>query len=299
MSLKDLARKLTPQPILNWNRKRKKNNINKALSQQKEKGEILTKSDLLTDLIRIGIKPGDTVLVHSALSRIGFLKDGPKTFVEALLEAVGPEGNILMPTSPNSAFQLNYIQNTPYFDVLNSPSRTGAITEYFRTLPEAKRSLHPTEPVSAVGPRANYFIQDHFNQLTPYNQNSPFYKVADQKGKILYVGVTLDNAGTSLHTLEDAISDFKFPVYHQQIFDFEVIDGFGKRHKVKTKVHNPVFSKKRKCDELIPMFKEKGGAKSVKIGQAETLLFDAKKMFDIMLEQYHENGITMYTPKGS
>lgn len=299
MSLKDFVRNITPLFLLNLNRKRKKNNRNQSLKHQKNSGQSLTVNQLAENLRSIGINKGDTLLVHSSLSKIGHLENGPQTFIDAILEVIGETGNLLMPTSPNNVYQLNYIQNTPYFDVLNSPSKTGAITECFRTMPGAVRSLHPTEPVSAFGPLAEYFTKDHFNQLTPYNRSSPFFKVGEKKGKILYVGVTLSMAGTSLHTLEDAVDDFKFPVYYPTTFDFDVIDSEGVKHKVKTKVHNPEWSKQRKCDDLIPMFKAEGVLEEVKIGQAETLLVDANAFFNSMVKNYTDKGITMYTPKGS
>ena len=270
MSLKDFIRGVTPDFLLKLNRNRKKKNRNQTLESQNKSGNALTVEQLVEDLKAIGIQKGDTLLVHSSLSRLGYLKDGPKTFIEALLEAVGENGNLLMPTSPNNVYQLNYIQNTPFFDVLNSPSKTGAITECFRKMEGVKRSLHPTEPVSAIGPLADYFTKDHFNQLTPYNENSPFCKIREKQGKILYVGVTLAMAGTSLHTLEDAIEDFKFPVYYPNIFDFKVIDDKGVSHNVKTKVHDPEWSKQRKCDDLIPRFEKMGVLEKVKIGQAKT-----------------------------
>ena len=298
MSLKDVVRSLTPDFLLNLNRQRKKKNVNQSLDQQKSKGNVITESELVDNLLAIGVVKGDTLLVHSSLSKMGYLKDGPKTFVDALFTVVGETGNILMPTSPNAVFQLNYIQNTPFFDVINSPSKLGAITEYFRTLTNSVRSLNATEPVSAIGPLADYFTKDHFNQLTPYNAHSPFYKVGEQNGKILYIGVTLDNAGTSLHTLEDEIKDFKYPVYYPTIFDFMVIDKEGQYHKVKTKVHNPEWSKKRKCDGLIPGFESAGVLKKVKIGKADTLLVDANGFFKTMVNQYKAKGVTMYTPNG-
>lgn len=298
MSLKDVVRSITPSFLLNWNRKRKKNNRNAELASKHSAGKSITTEDLIKNLQDIGIKAGDSVLVHSSLSRIGHLIDGPKTFVDALIETVGEEGTVLMPTSPNNVFQLNYIRNTPFFDVLNSPSKTGAITEYFRKLPNAKRSLHPTEPVSAVGKLAEYYTKDHFNQPTPYNKNSPFYRVSEQKGKILYVGVTLSMAGTNLHTLEDAV-DFKFPVYYKDEFEIDVIDEKGEKHKVKTKVHNPEYSKKRKCDDLIPLFEANGALSKCKVGEAATLAVDADKFLSVMIAEYKENGVTMYTPKGS
>ena len=160
MTFKDFIRKLVPTVFLNLNRDRKKKNRNQVLLDQKSRGGSITKEDLIENLKDIGIVNGDTLLVHSALSRIGHLKNGPSTLIDALLEVIGEEGNLLMPTSPNNVYQLNYIQNTPYFDVLNSPSKTGAVTESFRTRKGVVRSLHPTEPVSAFGPKAQYFIKD-------------------------------------------------------------------------------------------------------------------------------------------
>jgi aminoglycoside 3-N-acetyltransferase len=298
MSLKDFVRKCTPTFLLNWNRKRKKEFRNSELEKQKKHGASISKENLISNLEAIGVRKGDVLLVHSSLSRIGFLENGATTFIEALLDVIGEDGTLLMPTSPNNVYQLNYIRNTPFFDVLNSPSKTGKITEVFRTWPGSIRSLHPTEPVSAFGKNAEYFVKDHFNQLTPYNSNSPFYRVSEQKGKILYVGVTLSMAGTNLHTLEDAV-DFKFPVYHEETFDFDLIDESGERKKVSTKVHDPEWSKKRKCDDLIPLFEAKGVLQKVQIGEADTLLVDAKGFLETMIEAYQSSGVTMYTPKGS
>ena len=298
MAVVDIIRKLTPNFLLEWNRGRKKQLVNNNLEEARKNGDIIDCNDIYNSLLKMGIKEGDSVLVHSSLSKIGYLKEGPKTFVDALKKAVGENGNILMPTSPNAVYQLNYIRETPFFDVVNSPSKTGAITEYFRKLPEAKRSLHPTEPVSAIGPLATYFTEDHLNQLTPYNQNSPFYKLGLKKGKILYVGVTLDNAGTSLHTLEDAV-DFKFQVYYNEIFEIDVIDYSGNKIRVKTKVHDPEQSKKRKCDGLIPLFEKYGVLTKQTLGKADVLLVEAEGFFNTMIQEYETNGVTMYTPQGS
>ena len=139
--------------------------------------------------------------------------------------------------------------------------------------------------------------EGHFNQLTAYNANSPFYRLCELKGKILYVGVTLDNAGTSLHVLEDAVY-FPYPVYHSEIFDLMLKDAMGELHEVKTMVHSPIYSKKRKCDDLIPLFIEKNACKRVRLGEAACLLFDADLMLKTMKEAFILDGVTMYTPNG-
>lgn len=297
--MKNILRKLTPAFLLNIYRNSKKRNKNAELQKQKKEGKVYTKNDLIRQFEKIGIEKGDTLLVHSSLSKIGYVENGARDVVEALVEVIGETGHLLMPNSPNASFQLDYIQNLDFFDVANAPSKLGAISEYFRLLPDAQRSAHPTEPVSCIGPDTEYFVGHHFGNLTPYNENSPFYRVSERNGKILYLGVTLDNAGTNLHTLEDAIEDFKFPVYYPKEFEIKVLFNNRTLRTMKTLVHNPEQSKKRKCDGLIPLFEEKGVLKKVKIGKANSLLVDAKGMFDLMIEEYKKNGVTMYTPKGS
>jgi len=297
MDLRSLIRSLTPSFLLEFWRKQKKKQTRSLLEEQRLAGADLTFYKIVQTLTAIGIEQGDTVLVHASLSKMGFVEGGPKKIVDALIQVVGETGNILMPTSPNGLLQLDYIRKLKVFDVLQSPSKLGALTEYFRTLPGVKRSAHPTEPVCALGPDAAYLTEGHFGELTPYTSKSPFYRVAEKGGKILYLGVTLANAGTSLHLLEDAVN-FKYPVYYDEVFEVKIIREDGTNRLVKTKVHNPEYSKKRRCDELIPRFLDKNVCKEFQFGKAHSYIFDARKMLEQMIIDYEQAGITMYTPKG-
>ncbi len=295
-AVRDTIRSLTPAFLLRLFRSHKKKQVRKQLEQKKQSGKAITCEQLINDLKTMGIAPGDTVLVHSSMSKIGYLEAGPKTVVDALMQAIGG-GNLLMPSSPNASLQKEYIETLEAFDLLNSPSRLGAITEYFRTMEGVQRSFHPTEPVCAMGPDAEYLVGSHFGELTPYTQRSPFYRVSEKEGKILYIGVTLDNAGTNLHTMEDAVA-FKYPVYADKVYEVQMIDANGETKQMKTRVHNPDFSRRRKCDQLLPMFEQQGAMKTATFGEAKCLVFDAKKMFEVMVAQYQQHGITMYTPNG-
>ncbi len=297
--MRNIIRQLIPSFLLEKYRQYKKAKKNQFLQKQKESGIKITKNDLIHQFKSIGIQEGDTLLVHASLSKIGFIENGAKDVVEALIDVIGSEGNILMPNSPNASFQLDYIKELEQFDVLNDKSKLGSISEYFRLLPTSKRSAHPTEPVSCVGPDKEYFVGDHFGNNTPYNKNSPYYRISEKGGKILYLGVTFDNAGTNLHTLEDAIENFKYPVYYSEEFTVKVKFEDGSINTMTTKVHNPEQSKKRKCDGLIPLFESKGVLKKVKVGNADSLLVDAKLLLSTMIEEYENNGVTMYTPTGN
>lgn len=292
-------RRLVPAWLLERYRLWKKEQVRKSLQQQAGAGLGWTAEQLETDLRRTGLQSGDAVLVHSSLSKIGYIEGGPQTLIDALKKVVGDAGHILMPNSPNAGYQLEYIQNLEVFDVLESPSKLGVITEVFRKQPGAIRSVSATEPVSCWGPNARWFTEGHFGEQTPYTAKSPFARLAEVGGKILYIGVTLDNAGTSLHLLEDAVPGFKFPVYIPELFSVRVKTADGTVHVVSTKVHNPEQSAKRKCDALLPLFEAQGVCFQTTIGNAPTWVFDAQKMLEVMITEYQAKGVTMYTPKGS
>jgi len=297
MNLRKSIRALLPSFFLKKFREFKRRKFNRNLSDALSTGNSIPLSTLAKQLEEMGIVKGDSLLVHASLRSMGFIEEGANTVLEALLKAVGESGNLLMPSSPVVSLQLDYVKSKPVFDSKATPSAMGAISENFRKLVGVKRSLHPTEPVCAFGSQADYLTEGHYNQITPYNANSPFYRLCELKGKILYVGVTLANAGTSLHVLEDAV-DFPYPVYHSEIFNLMLKDEMGELHQVKTKVHSPIYSKKRRCDELIPLFIEKKACKRVRLGKAACLLFDADLMLSTMKEAFAIDGVTMYTPNG-
>lgn len=276
--------------------KRKKRQA--ELLNQQLSGQGFTKDELKKSLLNAGIQPGNHLMVHSSLSKMGYIEGGPETVVDALKETVGSSGIILMPTSPIARLQLDYVSDNPLFDVLNTPSAMGKISEVFRASDGVVRSYHPTEPVAAWGAKAYEYIKDHNVKNTPYHWDSPYGKLIQHGGKILYIGVTLDNAGTHLHTLEDAL-DVGVPVYYSKEFKLTVCDYEGNEMIVTTKVHNPEYSKKRRCDELLPMFLQEGVYREVYIGKAKTLVFDAKKMFDVMVSAFTDRGVTMYNPEGT
>lgn len=288
--------KNSPEWSLEIAKRIKKSLRNKALLQQKKNGGF-SKADLIADFKKIGIVKGDALLVHSSLSKIGFVQDGPATVIQALLETIGTTGTLLMPSFPAKGRNKDYLQQHPLFDVMNTPSAMGIITEEFRKMPGVKRSLHPTDPVCAFGPLAEYLTSTHIGRLTPYDEESPFRKLAAKNGKILMLGTTLNGAGTSLHTLEDAV-DFSHPVYDDQIFEVQIKDELGQTHLIQTKVHNPVCSAKRNCDALVPIFEKEKVLTKGKVAEANTLLLDAHKMFDVMVKYYNDYGVTMYTPYG-
>lgn len=298
MSVRDTLRNMVPTALLEWNRKRKKQQQRKKLEEKRAAGAVWTKDKLIVSLKAAGVDPNKDLLVHSAMSKIGYVEGGPATVVAALQEVLAPSSTLLMPTSPVVTLQAKH--DLSLFEVANTPSKMGAITEYFRANVATHRSAHPLEPVAAIGPKAKEYTALHHTDPTSYGKNSPWRKHMEQGGQILYIGTTLINSGTSLHAVEDAIGheQFKFPIYLEKRRTFGVDLG-GRKLSITSTVHNPQWSNKRECDGLIPLLERKGALQRVVIGEAPALLVDAAKMKSILLEEYAERGVTMYTPQGS
>lgn len=49
-------------------------------------------------LREVGLEKGDAVMVHTSLKRMGYVCGGAQTVIEALMEVVGENGTIMMPT---------------------------------------------------------------------------------------------------------------------------------------------------------------------------------------------------------
>lgn len=296
--MRNLLRKILPQVLIDFYKQRKKKWKLKERETLLKNKQIVTKEEIIQQLKKVGLQSGDTVMVHSSLSKMGYVEQAANSVIDAFKEVIGDEGTLMMPAFPAIGYNYDYLNIHPVFDVKETPSKMGVITETFRKQENVLRSLHPTDSVCAFGKQALYLTMDHFGQLTPYNTQSPFFRLCELKGKIVLIGVDF-NSLTNLHTLEDAVENFKFPVYHEQMFDCTLIDNGGNKLTMKTKVHNPEYSKKRQCNALIPYFKEAGILKHFKIGLADCMMIDAFAMHEWMVKNYLEKGITMYTPKGN
>src|SRR5690242_10678772 len=123
----------------------------------------VTVDNIVHDIRAMGVKPGQLLLVHSSLKSIGHVVGGAEAVARALVEAISPGGTVFVPT-------FNFGQHP--WDPKTTPSIVGAVTEAFRRLPGAQRSLQCTHPVSAIGPRAVEILTGH-EKTHPFAVDSP------------------------------------------------------------------------------------------------------------------------------
>lgn len=181
---------------------------------------IVLKKDILRALAEAGVCKGQTIMVHTSLSRLGFVCGGAQIVIESLLESVGGEGTILMPTQswknldpasgvhweePEEWWQL-IRDNWPAYDKDITPTNTmGAVAEMFRRWPGTMRSNHPARSVAAWGKYADYLTKDH-DLSNIFGDGSPIGRLYELDGYVLLLGVGYDK-NTSLH-LADVRADY-------------------------------------------------------------------------------------------
>ncbi len=153
--------------------------------------------------------------MHASLSALGWVCGGAVAVVHALLDTVGHQGTLVMPTHTAGNTDPGHWENPPVprdwwdtirqempaFDPRLSPSfGMGAIAECFRQWPGAIRSTHPIGSFAALGPLARALTADH--GLEPmFGRESPIGRLYDSDGKVMLLGVGHDS-NTSLHLAE-------------------------------------------------------------------------------------------------
>ena len=158
----------------------------------------VTLDDLIEGLRRVGIHEGDTIFCHSSLSKFGYVEGGAETVVEALLRAAGPVGTVASAAGQPSAD----LGPNPVFDVLNTPSRRGIISEAIRRRATG-RSHHLVDSISALGPAAEYLTSTH--SVTNCGAESPYQKLMTSDAQILLLGVS-HNSNTTFEAIEEEMA---------------------------------------------------------------------------------------------
>lgn len=171
-----------------------------------------TRASLRDDLERLGVRPGDTVMAHAALGSVGPMLNGPDAVIGALMDAVGSDGTVLAYTDwdarydellgPDGRVPEEWRPHVPPYDARTSRAArgNGALSEFLRTWPGARRSGNPGASVAALGARAEELTADHPLDYG-YGEGSPLARLVAVQGKVLLLGAPLDSI-TLLHHAE-------------------------------------------------------------------------------------------------
>lgn len=233
-------------------------------------------AQIARDTRELGICPGDTVLVHSSLKSLG-KGVTPEDVIRGLGMAVGESGTLMFPAL--SYFSCN--REHPHFDYHRSPSNVGAIPEYFRTeVDGVVRSMNPTHSCCALGRYAEELTKDHWQDHTPCGANSPYRRLYELSGKILFIGCGT-RCNTSMHAVEELVRP---PYLFSDMVHYTTEDRYGNEGTAACLAHD-FHGVEQRYDRLLPLLPA-GAAAQGKIGPADAVWMDARAVWDTAVQWY-------------
>ena len=296
--MKKLLRRL-PRPLLDRVRGARKRYRSARYRARERIAPVSVDRDQIAQVLRdAGLKPGDSALVQSKMSAFGTIEGGPQTVIDAFDQVLGGEGLIVMPAFPLDRPALEYLRQDPVFDLHNTPSRMGAISEVFRTSAGTVRSLHPTHSISARGSGAEELVAGHERAETPFGAGTPFARLIERGAHQVWFG-----SGVAALTIYHAFECTREPPYPIEVFwpqriRSRCIDADGNDVVVETLVHDPRVVAGRvdndpRVEERVRERLIAGGLRSLRLGRGEVLVQSMQEMveqFELMLGE----GMTIY-----
>lgn len=252
--------------------------------------DYLTRASLRDDLSRIGLRAGDCVMLHAAMSKVGPLLNGPDALSNAILDVVGPDGTLLVYTSWDSVHEdlldddghvlPEWRDHVPPFDPQTSRAvrMNGIIAEFVRTMPCARRSANPGASVAAVGRLAEWITAGHPLDYG-YGEGSPLARLVETGGRVLMVGAPWDTMTLLHHADHHAVIPDKKTIRFEVPFagpagtEWRFVEEYETGDPVHEDLPDNYF------ERIVTAFVEGGGGSQGMVGAAPSLLVDAGPIF--------------------
>ncbi len=241
---------------------------------------MVVENRIVTDLLRLGVRPGGVLLVHASLKSLGRVKGGAESVIQALLQAIGPNGTLLLPALSYATVDAKQ----PCFDLLHTPVCVGALPEYFRQLPGVIRSIHPTHSVCAYGKLARELTEKHHFDTTPCGRYSPFRLLPDYRGQILMLGCGFA-PNTSIHAIEE-VANVPYLLQKEAIL-YQIIQADGRKSQMRVRRHNFSGHYRQRYDRLAALLPA-DALSNGKVLEATAHLLEAPLMWETALRQLAE-----------
>jgi len=249
--------------------------------------------DLVRALRAVGIRSGDTVMVHAGFESHHGFRGSIESANNAFLDAVGPRGNLLMISMPYRSSSVEYLRKLKCFDVRRTPSAMGLMSEFFRRRDDVLRSAHPTHPILACGPQAEWLLEGHEQCIYPCGPGTPFDKLVQIGGKVAFFNVPF-TVFTFFHFLEDRVSaNLDFPIYMDTRFEAQVIDRTGQPLTVRTFAFRREAIERRRPQMLEKWLRDRGLIRRVRVGASVLMLVDLREVVSVV-DEMAQRGMYFY-----
>jgi aminoglycoside 3-N-acetyltransferase len=256
---------------------------------------MLSREDLANGFRELGVRAGETIMVHASVRAIGELAGGPDQIHLALKDALTAGGTLMMyagcPSYTDEVGRGNLtaeqerevLEKFPAFVAATARSArdNGALVEFFRTFPGSTVNDHVARFV-VWGRHTSHLIS-----AQPWNyafgHGSALERFVNLEGRILLLGCDHDTA-TFLHYAEHIVeipdkrvSRFKVPVAEHGLRVWKDMEEFDTSDRAHANWPERFFA--RLVDTYLTNTANHGGY----VGNARSFLLDATGLLELAL----------------
>ena len=192
---------------------------NESIQNNSGQGKVLP-DDLTEGFRRLGLREGDSLILHASLESFGVVDGGAAMVLHRLLGALGKKGTLLMPaftsitrhssthdnhTKPGCWCEGKEIRHVPFIPELQPDKNIGAIAHRLCSWPASRRSRHPAYSFVAVGNHVDELVRDYALN----DPLMPFKRFLKHDPLVLKIGVDFSSV-TPIHLAEEHKTPSKF-----------------------------------------------------------------------------------------
>lgn len=232
-----------------------------------------SKHDIFEQLKSIGLFPGDILLLKANLSRIGVVSRNAKYgFFDTLIEYLGPNGTLIVPTFTKTYFLPFFNKNTKIF-TKETLANTGGLSKIILEK-NSFRSSHPTNSFAGIGKHAHKILKDHTEESHSF---APIEKIIDMNGKGLIIGCLKSSPGH----LTAHLAQYHLGQSTQNLFRSLAGATYYKNNKLKVFLRRDFGGHAAGAIKFYDHYEKDNAIKYGKIGNADSGISDLCKVYNI------------------
>ncbi|MFA6449754.1 MAG: AAC(3) family N-acetyltransferase [bacterium] len=240
--------------------------------------EKYTRENLRKGLADVGLREGDLVFFQSRLYGLGMpegIKDRDglcRFFLDTLLEIIGPEGTLVVPT-----YSTQVARYDKPFIVEETVPNYGLFPEYVFKHKDFVRSLNPLISVAATGRLKEKVCRS--GSITNYGARSPFDVMAANNAKNIFLGIEPWEANSVAHYIE---MHFGVPYIYNKLLKWRSIEKgrISNKHSV-AMVRYLSYETKYNFPKYQAKLFERGVIKTSDVGGGRIYAVELKDMIEV------------------
>lgn len=193
-------------------------NVRTIEHRRKEEKSFVDFNDIIEQLKKWGVKEGSLLVVHSSYEALLSTRLSPIDIINSLRKLVGESGTLAMPVircykeEPLAVEKMRGSYQPPkcVYNVRKTPVSSGLLPTFLMRIPGARVSLHPLNPMCAIGPLAEDMMKGNIDGAapSPHGPSSAWKFCLDHNAIVIGLGTDLRHHNTMTHVAEEAFGDW-------------------------------------------------------------------------------------------